>query len=727
MNYRTEVLESLKKFQPLSRVLLILICRICKEYGITVNSFFKVVETSFPDKQPYEIQAAIDSLSLGGWVEIIGNEIKAIKEFAGIISDIEIEDDPMRGIMERLVTLTVITPHDDLLSKIPYIRMGFAVLQYYQIKDCLGFEEDEDLYGNLAVNVSKAVGVTKGIGGCRQIYDLPVYKILLYSQMHVKYGSTTYAQICLALASIHNQVFEYEGCQKYIEQARIIAIREGITDTEVQVFIAKSDMLLNQTLFGEALFYLKLAFDLNVLLHGDGCEENIDVVLKICNVCLFLNTKNTCRKWLEKINCHLPRYSEQYIIKKMIEGELYEEMEFALQSFEDAELLSYRIFGFIQPYIHNMRSRYFDQQHSLYEEGNNEYGAYMRQLRELYGVTTNGDLSVLYSSKVMTCLANGAIQTAVNLNALQIDLCPADSPQISFGARASQYLAISETYYATHEPLACAYATAVIEQVNRYVKLSNEMVNTISDIFGSKEQIPASVFGLDYIRHAYKIRIDVAVFDGRLEDAKGLCLECLDFVRGTEEECFLLSYLGYVNSMLGLVDDAIMAWGKAAETSGEHALEIAADTAWFAYHSGNTQIALDIMNDILEKPLTRACYTSYLTLADICASVGLQEQKEGFYAAARKMAYGKTLHARCLYFEALELQDHEAINRLEKAVDCEADPGLCVDEELALRFKALAENMNAVGLRTAAKAAAIKAVRLYPAECVDWEDIDELL
>ena len=410
----------------------------------------------------------------------------------------------------------------------------------------------------------------------------------------------------------------------------------------------------------------------------------------------------------------------------MIEGELYEELEFGLQSFEEAEWLSYRIFGFLQPYIHNMRSRYFDQ-HSLYEEGNNEYGAYMRQLRALYGITTNGDLAVFYSSKVMTSLANAEIQSAANLTALAIDLCAADGPQFSYGCRVSQYLAISETYLATHEPLACTYASAVIEQVNRYVKLSNEMVNTISDIFGSKEQIPASVFGLDYIRHAYRIKIDVAMYEGRYEDARSLCLECLDIVRGSEEECFLLPVLGYVYSTLGLIDDAFVAWEKAAKTSGENALEIAADTAWYSFRCGNTNVALDIINDVLERPLSRACYTSYLTFADICASVGLQEQKQAFYAAARNMAYGKTQHARCLYFEALELPDFEAINRLEVAVDCEADPGLCVDEELALRYKALAENRNALGLRTAAKAAATEAVRLYPAECVDWEDIDELL
>lgn len=726
---KTEILEKLEQFQPLSKKLLILINRLCTESGVKVRNLFTIIEACFSE-QPYQIQMEIDSLSLGFWIEVVGDEIKAIDEFAGIVSNIEIENDPMSGIMERLVDLTTTTPSHDTIEKIPYIRMGFAVLRYYQSKDCLDFGKNADLYGRLAINVAKLVDVTKGIGGCHQIYDLPIYRILGYAQLHVEYGSTTYAQICLALASIHNQVFEYEGAGRYIEEARKIAIRQGITDLEVEVFIAKSDMLFNQSLFGDAFFNLKLAWDTNLLLHGDGCVENTEVILKICNICLTLRKKDTCRKWLSRLtNCNLRRHSELYILRTLVEAELCDELELGVLKFEEAELVSWRLYNYIQPYIYSSRSRFYDV-HGLYEEGNNEYGAYMRQLRTLYGATTNGDLAVFYSSRVMTCLSNGAIQTAVNLNTLAIDLCPADGPQFSFGARVSQYLAIASTYYATQKyVLSCAYSEAVLEQIRKYVNVSSAVVTKVKEIFGSEEEIPASVFAVDLIRQAYRIKIDVAIAEGHYENAKSLCLECLNQVRASDEECFILSYLGYVYSKLGQIENATKTWDQAAETSGDNALEIAAESAWFAYDSGQLDVAVDIINEATEKPLpSSAYYSPFLTFASICGTAGLEDQKRAFYATARKLSHGKIQHSRCLYYEALELQDTEAINRLEKAVDCKADQGLCVDEELSLKWKALAENKDAIGLRNSAKTAAVKAVRLYPAENSDlFEDIEDLL
>ena len=729
MNYKTEIEEKLGQFQPLSKKLLILINRLCIEPGIKVRSFFTVIEPFFSDP-PYQIQAAIDGLSLGYWIEVLGDEIKAIDEFADIISNIEIEDDPMSGIMGRLVELTTTAPCDDLLDKTPYMRMGFSILRYYQKNDCLGSGSDANAYGMLAVNTARNISLTGSLGGVHQLYDLPIYKILEHARMHVDYNSSVYARICLAFASIQNQVFEYEGASRYIEEARKIAIRQGITDSEVEVFIVKSDILLNQALFGEALFYLKLAWDTNLLLHGDGCFENAEVILKICNICLALRKKDTCRKWLSRLtSCNLPRYSELYIMKTLVEAELCDELELGILTFEEAELVSWRLYNHTPPYIYSRRSRFYDI-HGLYEEGNNEYGAYMRQLRTLYGATTNGDLAVFYSSRVMTCLANGATQTAVNLNKLEIDLCPADGPQFSFGARVSQYLAIASTYCATHEyVLSCAYSEAVLEQIRKYVNVSSAVVSKVKEIFGSEEEIPASVFAVDLIRQAYRIKIDVAIAEGHFENAKSLCLECLNQVRASDEECFLLTSLGYVYSKLGQTENAIKTWKRAAETSGDNALEIAAESAWFAYDSGQLDVAVDIINEATEKPLpSSACYSPFLTFASICGTAGLEDKKKAFYATARKLSHGRIQLSRCLYYEALELQDTEAVNKLERAVICEADQGLCVDEELSLKWKALAENKDAIGLRNCAKNAAVKAVRLYPADDPDvFEDIEDLL
>ena len=729
MYNKREIMEKLEQFQPLSRKLLILINRLCTEPGVKVRNLFTVIEACFSE-QPYQVQMVIDSLALGSWIEVVGDEIKAIDKLTDIISNIEIENDPMSEIMEKLVDLTTITPSHDIIEKVPYLRIGFAVLKYYQTKDGLNFEKDADLYGRLAINVAKFVGATNGIGGCLQLYDLPIYKILVYTKFHVEYDSTTYAQICLALACLHNQVFEYEGASRYIEEARKIAFRQGIADLEVEVFIAKSNMLFNQSLFGEALFYLKLAWDTNLLQHGEGCIENTEVVLKICDICIALRKKNTCREWFSKLNCNPPRHSELYILKTLVEAELYDEIEFGIQTFDEAEFISWRLFGFTQPYIYNRRSRYFDI-YGLYEESNYEYGKFMRILRSLYGCTTNGDLVAYFSSRIMASLANGVYQTATQLNSLAIDLCPADGPQFSFGVRSMQYLSIASVYcYATHEyVLSCAYSEAVLEQIKKNIKMNNNIINQVREIFGSEKEIPASVFAVNLIRLAYRIKIDVALAEDHLENAKSLCLECLRMVHASDEECFVLSSLGYVYSKLGKIEDAIKTWKQAAKTSGDNALEIAAETSWFAYESGLLHVALEIINEATEKPTpSSASYSPFLTFARICGMAGLEDQKQAFYATARKLSRGRIQLSRCLYYEALDLQDIEAINRLERAVNCKADQGLCVDEELSFKWKALAENKDAIGLRKSAKTAALKAVRLYPADNPDiFEDIEDLL
>mgnify|MGYP002622550209 CR=1 FL=1 len=728
--FKNEVLAQLEKFSPVSKRTLCLISALCTEPGIKVHSFFKVIESLFPEELPYQLQTAIDGLQLGNWISIVGDEVRAISEIATVLEKCDMIEDLLPEIMSRLEILTATTPNDELLSRKPFIRMGYAALRYCYSKNRLESENDAILFGRLAVNIVRNMDLTGALGHVHEIYQHPIYKMLEKVRIHVDANSSLYCELCLVQASLCNMIFDYDNANQLIGNAKKIAVRQGFNDTLVQVYIRESDILLNMTLISGALYTLKLAYDLNELLHGEGCQQNDEVVIRISNLCNIAGDKKTSKRWFELCGNNVPRYSKLYIYRKLIEGELYDEIEFATQCFDDVELTSYRLYGYTLPYIYICRSRYYDM-HG-YSEGNIEYGKFMRATRSLYGVTTGGDLSVYYASKVMTSLSCGAVQTAVQLNRLAIDLCPADAQWFSFGARVSQYLAIASTYcYATHDNvLACAYSSAVLEQHQHYLTLSNEDVSVIATIFGSREKIPACVFGLDLVRNAYQIKADVAIHEGRLEDARSLCLECLKIVRGTEEECYILSCLGFVYCKLGKVSDAIEVWKKAAETSGEHALEIAANSAWFAYDSGNLNIAIDIINNVSEESMAMtspAFYSCYTTMADILATAGLQDQKEAFYAKARKMARGRTQYARCLYYEALELQDQLAINRLEHAVNCEADPGLCVDEELALRFKALAENRNALGLRTAAKAAAIQAVRLYPAECVDWEDIDELL
>lgn len=721
-----EILDKLNQFPKLERTLLILICRMCTEPGIKVRSFFNVIEQLFSDKRPYVIQNALDGLLLGGWIEVVGDELKAIKEYD--ISDVEIENDQMSGIVKKLVELTTVARCDELLSRIPYMRMGFSLLQYYKKHDNLRLS-DANAYGRLAVNIARNIGLTGSLGDVCQLYDLPIYKILEYARMHVDYNSSVYARICLALASIHNSVLEFDGCHEKLETARKIAISEGISETEVEVFIAKSDMLLNQGLFANSLANLKLAWDTNILLHGEeGCVENIEVGLKIANICLILHDKKTCQQWLGRITHNLPTYNEFNIFKILIDAGLQEEPMLAEQLFDEAELISWRLYGYIQPEIHKTRSIYLESR-GRYEEADLEYMKYSRQIRSLYGFTTNGDLAISLASRIMTCIHKGAIQTAAQLNCLAIDLCPADGPAFSFGSRVLQYLSIGSVYcYSrTDLSLACSYAEAALELIRMHIKMSDSLVRLLAEIFDGEEKIPALAFAADYVREAFQVKIDVAIAEERYEDAISLCNEFLKGAHGSSEECFIWASLGYVYGKVGNEDGAINAWTKAAETSGEYALEIAADTAWMANDCCMLHAALDIINKATEKPVPNSSnYLPFLTFASICSTAGIKDQEEKFFSTARKLAHGRIQRTRCLYYQALELQDIDAIKKLEKAILCPPDSSLCVDEELAFKFKNLAENKHSWGDLGGAKKAAAQAVRLYPANNPDfYEEIED--
>ena len=75
-DYKKQLKESFKQFPEFSKKILLLICRMCTLPGVTVRSFFEVIEQCF-DKQPYQIQGEIDALLLGGWIYVVGEDIKA--------------------------------------------------------------------------------------------------------------------------------------------------------------------------------------------------------------------------------------------------------------------------------------------------------------------------------------------------------------------------------------------------------------------------------------------------------------------------------------------------------------------------------------------------------------------------------------------------------------------------------------------------------------------------
>ena len=712
-DYKKQLKESFKQFPEFSKKILLLICRMCTLPGVTVRSFFEVIEQCF-DKQPYQIQGEIDALLLGGWIYVVGEDIKAIDEVNSSLEDnYDFTDDLMPTIINKLVHKCKVTPQDDLTKKAPYIRMGYSVLIYafYQGNLVYGSSQTQ-LLGKLAVLVSKNIAVTGKLGNVSELYELPIYKILEFVHLHVEYGSTEFGELSLALANIHNEVFEYEGADRLVKDAQMVAIREGITDMEVHTLIAQSDIAQNKRLFGEAIYDAKMAIDVNEMLHGEGCNENIEVILRICDLCIIVNDKKTCRKWLEKVDGQISRQSALYIEKLMIEGAMYDDFELASNFFNEAELLSYRLYGVVLPEIFGKRFQYFDRI-GRNDDSIKEYGSYMRAIRSLYGKTTNGDLAIYYASRVGNCLVNGAHQQAAFLNSLAIDLVPAGGPQFSYRARISQYLSIAATYcYATHNSLAETYSLAALEELNKHL-LPTEMLGKVAEVFD--EKIPGAVFSLDIARVAYHILIDIALEDCHLDKAEKYAQEFYQMVQGYEEESWASAYFGNIHAKMGRTDDALEEWEKALKNSGEFLAEIAAEICSYASEVGLLHFCLDTINDVLNKSGSCPCQC-LMTFADIYESAGLMTQRDDMYRRALKAARSKDERCSVYFVIGQEMSDMDAIPYLRKSIDCEEDPSLCTDERLAHRWLALSKCQTAIGQYDEGRESANMAEKLYPAE-----------
>lgn len=717
-------LETFSKFEELTQKVLALVCMLCTEWGITVKAFYEVVE-GLLEAPACKVQAELQALAIGRWIQLSGHEVNSFHEIAitledgGVLKDIVVNY--ILDITRILIDKTKTTPFDDLREKKPFFIMSVAVLRYFLRNDCLTYGSVGELYGELVVNVSKNVGLTSTLGNVQSIYDLPIYNFLQYGLDHVNDFCPVATQIRIQMGYYHSSVFDYEKSDELADIAHKGIVREGMKSSTVDWYNLQSAIFENKSLYGEALCYSRMAFVLNEQLHGEGCIDNIPVLLQMCNLTLCLD-KAACKRLFDQIP-DLPKYSEGYIKKLLIEAELYDEIEISLQLIEQAQTISFQVFNVVLPYIYSSLTKIYGRK-GLYEEGLDANNRYIKVIRQLYGATTHGDLNLYYSCKIISNLSCGLITTAASLTKFVIDYCPA-SPTYCFEIRAYHYLAIANSYcYATQEyDLAEAYASAVVEEIEKNLP-SSQVIDTIAPLFDS---IPSCVFFYDFIRTAYHVKIDCAIEKGEIEMAEQLCFECLARIDG-REAYWIQAVLGRIYVMQGRIDEGIDVWKKAINDAGNDAVDIADEVAKYAYDAFLTDFAMEVIDEASKKkPLSG--YSNYLTFAEICDSACQYEMRDNLYRQALQASLSNRQKARCLYAMAMNNQDSEAVTRLENAIRLSnPDPSLCYDEEISKFYKQLADCQNSLSLLSNARQSAKEAVRYAPTEEPGFfEEIEDIL
>lgn len=717
-------LETFSKFEELTKKVLSLVCTLCTEWGITVKAFYKVVE-GLLEAPACKVQAELQALAIGRWIQLSGHEVNGVHEIAitledgGVLKDIVVNY--ILDITRILIDKTKTTPFDDLREKKPFFIMSMAVLRYFQRNNYVSFGSTGELYGELAVNVSKNIGLTSTLGNVDTIYNLPIYIHLQSALERMDVYTPVANQIRLQMANYHNSVFDYEKCDELADIAHKGVVREGMKSSTVDYFNLQSAIYENKGLYAEALCHSRMAFLLNEQLHGKSCEENIPVLLQMCNLCLWLDDKTACKRLFEQIPTDLCRYTEAYIKKVLIEAKLYDEVEISLGLIDLAQAISYQLFGLVQPYIYSSLIKIYGRC-GLYEEGLDAYNSYIEATRKIYGATTQADLIQYYSGKVFAELACGSATTAASLTNHMIDYCPADSPTYSFGIRTQHYLAISYCYATQENELADAYATAVVEQVEKN-QPSPQTIDMIAPLF---DKIPSGVFFYDLIRTAYRVKIDCVIEKSDLELAEQLCLECLTKIN-EREAYWIQTALGRVYVMQGRTDEGINVWKKALNNAGNDAIDIADEVARYAYDAFLTDFAMEVIDEASKKPLSG--YSNYLTFAEICDSACQYDKRDNLYRQALHASLSKRQKARCLYAMAMNDQDSDAVDRLKEAIRLSTpDPSLCYDEELSNFYKQLADNQDSLSLLSEARQSVHKAVWYAPTDDPNFfDEIEDVL
>lgn len=717
-------IETFSKFEKLTQTVLSLVCTLCTEWSITVRAFYEVIKDLI-DAPACKIQAELNSLAIGRWLQLSGHEINCIPEIAETLEDSGQSKDILINyildIMRILIEKTRTSPRDDLRKKKPFILMGMAALRYFQRNGYVSFGSTAELYGKLAVNVSKNIALTSTLGNVDTIYNLPIYIHLQSALERMDIYTPTANQIRLQMANYHNSVFDYEKCDELADIAHKGVVREGMKSSTVDYFNLQSAIYENKGLYAEALCHARMGLILNEQLHGKGCDENIPVLLQMCNLCLCLDDKTACKRLFEQIPSDLPKYSEEYIKKMLIEAEFYDEIEISIQLIEQAETISYQLFGLVLPYIYSSLIKIFGRC-GLYDEGLDAYNSYIKATRKIYGATTQADLIQYYSGKVFAELACGSATTAASLTSHMIDYCPADSPTYCFGIRTQHYLAISYCYATQENELADAYATAVVEQVEKN-QPSPQTIDMIAPLF---DKIPSGVFFYDLIRTAYRVKIDCVIEKSDLELAEQLCLECLTMIN-EREAYWIQTALGRIYVMQGRTDEGINVWKKALNNAGNDAVDIADEVARYAYDAFLTDFAMEVIDEASKKPLSG--YSNYLTFAEICDSACQYDKRDNLYRQAMHASLSKRQKSRCLYAMAMNNNDSGAVHRLEEAIRlCDPDPSLCYDEELSNFYKQLADSQDSLSLLSEARQSVHKAVRYAPTDDPNFfDEIEDVL
>lgn len=523
------------------------------------------------------------------------------------------------------------------------------------------------------------------------------------------------------LGTLYANIFRYDEAIAFFNAAELSSTNDN------ELLISRSKMNNDLGLTAMAFHYAYDAYLNNM--QENSTDKNIRVCLYLSLLCGFCGIRGSCIRWFREgkrliKKRDIPEIHPLRIMFFEIESLLaIDNPSTANEYLEKAELMCLKLYSNYSPELSTISTiRYLIYMHAgLSRKSIEAYRDYVNYNHFNYGYSA-ADISALYSAIIESSHERGCFCTADIYEAL---MQPLHTNDATFAPGVRFYKAISETStcLTRRDYDKCATHLEKARQIFiGEISPDKALVDALSPVFEG-EMVPDCVIGKEYARCISLLGFEIDLGRGKYHDARKHILNEINNEANLKDRLLLSVNLGRITILKGNIEKGIKEWKELisrADASCRFEVSMAITEWAIAYEL--YYYAVDFFEEAMQAEYmlyatTKDIAVALRNYADVLETCGMQDKSDELWQqAVRLMKAANDLDGLALVYSywGATKQDHQAEILIAKAIKYwKQEPGV-FDETLSYMYWLYSLNLGMQGKTEEAKAAASKAVSLYP-------------
>ena len=706
---------------------------ICRE-GLDVEVLYNL----YMPNSPHLLYDIVDSLCVR---DLLFREHKRIccnKEISDAVLEVaSVNERCLENLLMSLEEYLSVGPLDDYLARQQYFVAARLLLGYIMetwedmIETTTAF--DMALKKNLvnfASNAELSFYRSNRQPVCR-LEERIDYKLLRFS-----YYVPSVANYNALLGSLYSNIFMYDEAWQCLSESELFF------ESDPVLSLAFSEMYWNLSQTARSFQYAYKAYMQN--LTDNNPDNNIYVCLYLSRLCGLYDIEDSCKSWLQKGKeligkRRIPAIHPIRIMLLEIEALLTKDnLPAANDVLDKAQLMAVRLYGANSPAL--IMVSYI--RYAVYTEigmsrkAIEAYRDYVDLNHFNYGYSP-ADLSVLYSAIIDSNNERGCFCTSDIYEARMLEL---HSEPIPFapGVRFSKAFSEATNCLVSKDYDLCAFYIENARNIFlQEIKPDDRLIDSIRPVFEGGV-VPDAVLGKYYERAVSSGEFEIELGRGEYSAARERVLNEISNEANSEERLMLSVRLGRIAIKEGNTEEGVRHWRNViSQADASCKFEIAKDIAeWAAvyelHHEAKEFYETALQAEYMIYAKTKDLAVALRNYAEALELYGQQDKSDESWQQAVDLFKATNDFdglALAYWYWGTTKQDCQAEVLLKRAIKYwERESGI-FDETLSHIYREYASNQGMLGNMEEARAAAKKAVSLYPSYYPDYlaEEIEEYL